>query len=102
MTLPPVFPASFYRLLAQGALQLGVSRAQLATDAVRFYLKAQKAKRTPTAQVLPEELAEQFKEARRKLAQNWWSKLTKEERIARAQKANQARWNKSRKSRVTS
>ena len=97
MTLPPVFPASFYRLLTQGAMQLGVSRAQFATDAVRFYLKAQKAKRKPTAQVLPEELAEQLKEARRKLAQDWWSKVTKEERTARAKKANAARWSKQNK-----
>ncbi len=94
MSLPPAFPASFYRLLTEGSLKLGVSRTKLVTDAVRYYLKAQERQSTPTAQVLPEELAGHFVEARRKLAKKWWDSLSAEERKARAMKANQARWPK--------
>ena len=94
MSLPPVFSTSFYRLLQQGAEQLGVSRNQFAIDAMRHYLKEQERMNTPTAQVLPEELAEHMKEARRKLAQQWWDTLTKEERTSRARRAITARWAK--------
>jgi hypothetical protein len=92
MSLPPVFPTAFYRLLAKGAQQLGVSRTRLATDALRHYLKAQTKKNSPLRQVLPDDLAEQFAEARRKMAEEWWSNLDEKEKTERGRKAARARW----------
>src|SRR5690242_7595558 len=94
MSLPPVFPAAFYRRLAKGAQQLGVSRARLAMDALSQYLKAQKKQNAPIRKFLPGDLAEQFAEARRKAAEEWWSTVTEKERSERGRKAAQARWGK--------
>ena len=92
MSLPPVFPAAFYRLLAKGAQQLGVSRPRLATDALRHYLQAQKKKNAPIRRVLPADLAEQFAEARRKMAEEWWNTVSEKEKTERGRKAARARW----------
>ena len=98
MSLPPVFPTSYYRLLAQGARDLGMSRAKLAVVAVRHYLKAIASKNTPKAKAFGnEELAQEFAEAQGKIARQWWSTLSPEEKAARTKKANQARWPKKKK-----
>ncbi len=94
MSIPPVFPAAFYRLLAKTAQQLGVSRSSLGMDALRAYAKAQKAQAAPIRKVLPEDLAQQFAEARRKIAQNWWNSLDEKDKKARLKKAHEARWPK--------
>ena len=97
MSIPPVFPASFYKLLVEGAKKLGVSRARFAMDAARHYLKAIETKRKsgPIAEALDsEELAERYRAARSKVAKKWWSTVSEEEKKARAQKAVQARWGK--------
>lgn len=94
MSLPPVFPVAFYRLLVKGAQKLGISRVKLATDSLRHYLKAQKAKSAPAAKALPKGVAEHLSKASRKFAKDWWDKLPEAEKKARAKKANQARWKK--------
>ena len=94
MSVPPIFPTAYYRLLAKGAQQLGLSRTTLAMSALRHYLKTQQTKNAPITKVLSADLTEQFAAAQRKLAKDWWSSLTAEERKARAKKANQARWPK--------
>ena len=97
MALPPAFPESFYRLLTQGAQQLGVSRVRFVMDAMRHYLRAMENKNAPMAKALgSEELAKKYGEARGKLAKKWWSTVSEEERRERAQKAIQARWAKKR------
>ncbi len=98
MSLPPVFPASYYRLLARGAKELGISRAKLAVTAIRHYLKAVASQNAPKAKALgSEDLAQKFAEAQRKIAKEWWSTLSPEEKAARTKKANQARWPKKKK-----
>ena len=95
MSLPPVFPATFYKLLAEGAKKLGVTRVKFAMDAARHYLGSLEKKNAPIAKALgSEELAKRFGEARSKIAKRWWSTLSEEERTARSQKAIQARWGK--------
>jgi hypothetical protein len=95
MSLPPVFPTAFYKLLAQGAQRLGMGRAKLAMTALRYYLKAVESKNAPLTKALgSEELAERYADAQRKIARKWWSKVSEEERKARAQKAIKARWSK--------
>ena len=93
MSLPPVFPATYYKLLAQGARKLSMSRTKLAVTAVRHYLKAIAGKNAPRTKALgSEDLAQKFAEAQRKIAKEWWSTLSPEEKAARTKKANQARW----------
>jgi hypothetical protein len=95
MSIPPIFPAMFYKRLAEGAQKLGISRTRLALRALLFYLKSVETKKAPMAKTLgDEELSEKYKEAQGKLSKKWWSTLTEEERRERALKAIRARWDK--------
>jgi hypothetical protein len=95
MTLPPIFPASFYKLLKEGAEKLGVSRATFATRAARHYLKVIEAKRAPIMKALGnEDLAKQYGKMQGTISKKWWSTLSEEEKKERARKAAQARWGK--------
>lgn len=98
MSVPPVFPASFYKLILQGAKLLGVSRANFALNAARHYLKAIQSTNNPFAKAVgSEDLAKRYAEANSKISKKWWSTVSAEERKARSQKAIQARWAKAKK-----
>jgi len=98
MSVPPVFPADFYKMLVEGAKKLGMSRVKFAMDAVRHYLKAIDTKDAPAVKALgSEELAQQFSEAHRKIAKNWWKTISAEERAERSRKALEGRWGKKKK-----
>ena len=100
MSIPPVFPASFYKALVEGAKLLGVSRVRFATDAVRHYFKAVEKKRSTGALAKAldsEELTKSYKAANSRIAKEWWSTVSEKERKERALKAIQARWSKGRK-----
>jgi len=44
-----------------------------------------------------EELARKYAEAQRKVAKQWWTTISPEEKAARTKKANEARWPKKKK-----
>jgi hypothetical protein len=98
MSIPPVFPAIFYKVLVEGAKLRGVSRAEFALEAAQEHLKTLKSKDkkdSALAQALgSEDLAKQFREANSKISKKWWSKLSEEEKTERARKAVEARWGK--------
>ena len=98
MTVPPSLSVAYYKLLASGAKKLGMSRAKLAIDSLRYYLKALDRKNAPRAKALgSEELAEGLADAQRKIAKKWWSTISPEDKAERIKKANEARWPKKRK-----
>jgi hypothetical protein len=98
MSIPPVFPAIFYKVLVQGAKVRGVSRAEFALEAAQEHLKTLRAKDTKDSALAKalgsEELAKRFREANSKISKKWWSKLSEEEKTERARKAVEARWGK--------
>ena len=99
MSVPPVFPVAFYKLLAKGAKQFGLTRERLAMAAVRQFIHKKESRDAPLAKRLgSEELAELYKEASRKASKDWWSTLTAKERRERSQRAITARWGKKKKS----
>jgi hypothetical protein len=98
MSIPPIFPAIFYKALVAGAKVRGVSRAEFALEAVQQHLKALRTKDTKDTALAralgSEELAKRFREANSKISKKWWSKLSEEEKTERARKAVEARWGK--------
>jgi hypothetical protein len=97
MTLPPSFPQSFYRTLNNAAKKAGMARAAFAIKAIRFYSAALEKQKSPSRKALGSEGAEQFADLSRKVMKSWWSKLTPEERTARAKTAAEGRWGKKKK-----
>jgi hypothetical protein len=98
MRLPPSFPQSFYAALNKAAKASGMSRAQFATKAIKFYAAALKKQSSPVTKALGHAGAEIYTEQARRVSQTWWSRLTPEEKSARAKKALAARWGKKKKS----
>jgi hypothetical protein len=97
MQLPPSFPQSFYAVLNRAAKAAGMSRAQFATKAVKFYESALKKRTSTVTKALGHDGAETYTEQARRVSQSWWSKLTPEEKSVRAKKASDARWAKKKK-----
>lgn len=96
MSLPPSFPQTFYRTLNRLAKEAGINRATFALKALRFYAEALKKRKSPVTKALGAD-AETYTEQARKVSQNWWARLTAEEKTARAKKAIEARWRKKKK-----
>jgi hypothetical protein len=94
MMLPPAFPQSFYAALNKAAKESGMSRAAFAIKAVKFYRAELRKQRSPATKALGTKGAESYVEQARKVSQTWWSKLSEEEKTARAKKAIEARWGK--------
>ena len=97
MSLPPSFPQSFYRALNNAAQKAGMARATFALKAIKFYSAALEKRASPATKALGSEGAEQFADMSRKVMKSWWSKLTSEEKTARAKKAAAGRWGKKKK-----
>ena len=95
MSLPPSFTPTYFRKLAQEAMELGVNRAKLAMDALNYYTRAMKKKKAPITKAMgSKELADKYSEANRKIAKEWWGTVSEEEKRERALKAVRARWAK--------
>ena len=97
MMLPPAFPQSFYAALNKAAKESGMSRAAFAIKAVKHYAAELRRQKSPATKALGAKGAESYVEQARKVSQTWWSKLTDEEKSARARKAITARWGKKKK-----
>ncbi len=97
MTLPPAFPQSFYAALNKAAKESGIARSVFATKAVKFYAIWLKRQKAPATKVLGPEQAKTYAELSGKVMRNYWSKLTPEEKTARAKKAAEGRWGKKKK-----
>jgi len=94
MTLPPAFPQSFYAALNKAAKEAGLPRPLFAIKAIKFYSASLKKQKSPSRKALGSEGAENFADMSRKVMQTWWSKLTPEEKTARAKTAAEGRWGK--------
>lgn len=97
MSLPPSFPQTFYAALNKAAQKAGMPRSAFAIKAIRFYSAALAKRNSPATKALGSSDAERYSEMSRKVSQTWWSKLTPEEKTARAKKAIGARWAKKNK-----
>jgi hypothetical protein len=74
----------------------GISRPEFATKAPRAYAHELRRRSSPVTKALGSTaLAEEFAAVRRKVSKAWWAKLTPAERKARAQRAINARWERS-------
>ena len=94
MAVPPVFSKSFYKLLAEAAEEFGISRGTLAIRALRHYIKELRIRNSPITEAMNEDSAKQYAKVQSKLAKNYWSGVSVEDRKARLKKALEARWSK--------
>ena len=98
MSIPPVFPAIFYKVLVEGSKVRGVSRAEFAVEAAQEHLKTLRSKDTKDSALSKalgsEDLAKRYREANSKISKKWWARLSEEEKTERARKAVEARWGK--------
>lgn len=85
-------PKSFYRRLAAYTEEFGVSSADFLTQSMDQYARELRARNSPGAKTLGLRVTRQLKKLASEGARNWWSKLTPEQRQARARRANEARW----------
>ncbi len=97
MTLPPAFPQSFYAVLARAAKAAGISRSEFAIKAVKFYEASLKKQKSPSTKALGSSDADVYSEMSSQVSKSWWSKLTPEEKTARAKIAAEGRWGKKKK-----
>lgn len=98
-SVPPHFPKTFYKLLAELALEFNITRPQVALKALRLFAKEARKERSPFHQALgSEEVAQHLSAAVSAKMKNWWAKVPKAEREQRARKAAEARWGKPPKS----
>jgi hypothetical protein len=94
MSLPPAFPQSFYAVLNKAAQKAGMTRPAFAMKAIKFYSTALEKQKSASTKALGAVDADRYGEMSRTVSQKWWSKLTSEEKTARAKNAAQARWGK--------
>jgi hypothetical protein len=97
--IPPWFdlPKTFYRNLAAYAEEFGLTTAEFLNRSIRHYAKALREKESPATKALGSaEFTERFKQMSAESAKAWWSKITPEEKSARAKKAIESRWAKKR------
>ena len=95
--MPPWFglPKSFYKKLAEYAAEFGMTRQQMLQKAIAHYAQTLRDRNAPLAKALGKpEITQRFKEMASQAAKGWWANVTPEEKKARAQKANAARWEK--------
>jgi hypothetical protein len=103
--LPPLFSREFFSLLRSAAEQFGTSRADFALRALKYYVAALREKsekaQAPKPQSVPAltiDQTELFRKMSSKVAREWWSNLSPEERAQRAATARAARAAKAKKS----
>jgi hypothetical protein len=95
--VPPWFglPKSFYKKLAEYAAEFGMTRQQLLIKAIPHYAQALRDRNAPLAKALGKpEITQRFKQMVSQASKNWWANVSPEEKKARAQRANAARWKK--------
>jgi hypothetical protein len=98
LSMPVVFSKAFYKALAGYAAEFRTTRTQFVIKAVRHYAETLRKKNSPMGKVLPSvEIVEVYRDAQSELSKKWWSKLSPEEKTARAKKAIEARWGKPKK-----
>ena len=99
LSVPPHFPKTFYKLLAQLAVEFNITRPQLALKALRLFAKEARKERSPFHQALgSEEVAQHLSAAISAKMKDWWAKVPQAEKERRARKAAEARWGKTPKS----
>jgi hypothetical protein len=99
LSVPPSFPKTFYKLLAQLAIEFNMSRPQLALKALRSFAKEARKGRSAFHKALgSDEIAQQLKDAVSAASKDWWSTVPESERKERARKAAEGRWGKAPKS----